>query len=88
MGVIPVRHGGDELIRARKLAGMTQLLIRGVFIAPAEIFGDRAGKEFVFLQHHGDGTAQSIQIIVAHVHAAKRQLAAGHVVQTRDELHE
>ena len=67
---------------------MTQLLVCGVFIAPAQVFGDRAGKEFVFLQHHGDGTAQSIQIIVAHVHAAKRQLAAGHVVQTRDELHE
>ena len=67
---------------------MAELLVRGVFIAPAEVLLDRAGKEFVFLQHHGDGTAQSIQIIVAHVHAAKRQLAAGHVVQTRDELHE
>ena len=67
---------------------MTELLVRGVFVAPAEIFGDRTRKQLVFLQHHGNGVAQRLQIIIAHVHAAERQPAAGDIVQTRDELHE
>ena len=67
---------------------MPEFLVRGILIAPAEVLLDRAGKQLVFLQHHGDGVAQSLQIIIAHVHAAERQLAAGDVVQTRDELHE
>lgn len=88
MGVITVRHGGDELIRTREHAGVTELLVRGVFVAPAEVFLDRSGKQLVFLQHHGNGVAQRLQIIIAHVHAAERQPAAGDIVQTRDELHE
>ena len=88
IGVIAVRHGGNEFIRTREHAGVTELLVRGVFVAPAEIFGDRTRKQLVFLQHHGNGVAQRLQIIIAHVHAAERQPAAGDIVQTRDELHE
>ena len=50
IGVIAVRHGGNEFIRTREHAGVTELLVRGVFVAPAEIFGDRTGKQLVFLQ--------------------------------------
>ena len=88
IGVIAVWHGGDELIRTREHAGVPEFLVRGILIAPTEVLLDRAGKQLVFLQHHGNGVAQRLQIIIAHVHAAERQLAAGDIVQARDELHE
>ena len=67
---------------------MPEFLVRGILIAPAEVLLDRAGKQLVFLQHHGDGVAQRLQIIVAHVHAAERQLSGSDIIQARDELHE
>lgn len=48
IGVIAVRHGGDELIRTREHAGVLEFLVRGILIAPAEVLLDRAGKQLVF----------------------------------------
>ena len=53
VGIVAVREGGDELIGTGQLTGVDQLLIRGVGIAPAQVFLDGAGEQGVLLQHHG-----------------------------------
>ena len=57
-GLIAVREAVDEFVRAGDGAGLAQLLLRGVGIAPAEILRDRAGEQRAVLQHHGNAVAQ------------------------------
>ena len=44
MRVIPVGKGADEIVRLGEPAGPHQFFIRGVLVAPQQIFPDRAGK--------------------------------------------
>ena len=87
MGVIAVGERADEVVRLREAAGLLKLRVRGVLIAPAEIFFDAAGKQLILLQHHAYGAAQRVEIVLAHVHAADLHAALRHVVEAGDELH-
>ncbi len=88
MGVVAVGEAADEFIRLCETAGLLDLLVRRVRIAPAEVLADRAGEELVLLQHHGDRAAQRLDVIVAHVDAADLHAALRRVVQAWDQLHE
>ena len=39
---------------------MADLLVGGIFIAPAQVILDGAGEQDVLLQHHGDVAAEGI----------------------------
>ena len=64
------------------------MLVRRVFVAPAEVIVNRAGEEHVVLQHDGNRVAQALHVVFAHVHAADAHLARRHVVQAGDEADE
>ena len=70
MRVVAVGHPVDELIRASLCADLFAFLQRGVFIAPAQVFQNRAGEQHVLLQHHSNLIAQGFHVVLAHVHAA------------------
>ena len=78
----------DEFRRLRDVACAAHGVVVAVRISVRDVAGDRSLEQERLLRHVADLVAQGLQVVVAHVHAAKRQLAAGHVVQTRDELHE
>ncbi len=65
--VIRIREGLNEFIRMRQLTGMTDFLIRGIFLAPAQIVPDGSREQHVFLQHHGDLPAQRFQIVLTDI---------------------
>ena len=88
VGVVAVRELGDKVVGLGQLAYMYKLLIRGVLVAPAEVFLDSAGKQLVLLQHDGHLAAQRFNIVLAHVAASDLHAALGHVVEPRDEVHE
>ena len=67
---------------------LADFLVGGVRVAPAQVFGNGAAKQYVFLQHHGHLVAQGVQVVVAHVHAAHAHGALGGVVQAGDEVNE
>ena len=52
IGFVTLRHGIDKFIRTGKTAGFLYFLIGGFFIAPAQVFRNGAGKQFVFLKYH------------------------------------
>ena len=86
--IIAVREGHDEIVRLRRACGVLDLLVRGVGVAPFQIIFYRAGEKHVLLQHHRDRVAESVQLVVSHVHAAHFDGAAPDVVKTGDELHQ
>ena len=88
MCLISLGEGFNKIICLRQFAGFNQLLVRGVFVAPAQVLGDGAGEEQVFLQHHGHGVSERVGVVLAHVHAADLHAALGHVVEPRNELDE
>ena len=67
---------------------MYQLFVRGVGIAPAEIFFDGAGKQHVLLQHHSHRVPQRFHVVLPHIHAAHLHAAFRCVVKAGDELHQ
>ena len=52
IGVVAVGEGADKFVRLSELTDPDQLLVGGVRPAPAKVFLDGAGKQYVFLQHH------------------------------------
>ena len=48
LGFVAVGERGDEIVRLRRARGMFDLRVRGVGIAPLEIFLYRAGEKHVF----------------------------------------
>lgn len=78
----------NEVIGLCELTGMADLLVGGVFIAPAQVVLDGAGEQDVLLQHHGDIAAEGIQVVFADVDAADLDSAEVNIVQARDELYE
>ena len=79
-GVVALGEAVDKLVGAGQVRGLADLLVGGVRIAPAQVLGDRAAKQHVFLQHHGDLVAQRVQVVIAHVHAAYAHGALGGVI--------
>ena len=71
-----------------QLAGVDQLLVRGIGIAPAQILPDGAGEQRILLQHHGNLITQHIQIVVPDIHTAHLQAALRNVVQSGYELNQ
>ena len=71
---------------AGQFAGMDQLFIGGLGIAPAEVFLDGAGEQFVLLQDHGDIVAENFQIVISDIQTADLQSTFGHVIQTGNQL--
>ena len=86
-GLVTVRQLVDKLVRAGELAGAHQLCIVGLGVTPAQVLGDGAAKELVFLQYHGHLAAQRIEVVVAHIDAAHAHGARGDVIETGDEVH-
>ncbi len=86
MGIIAVGEGADEFVGAGELAGVDELLIGGVGVAPAEVLLDGAGEEDVLLQHHGHRVPEGADVVVPNVHAAHLHAALGDVVEPGDEL--
>ena len=70
------------------MCGLADFLVGGVRVAPAQVLGDGAAKQHVFLQDHGYLVAQRVQVVVAHVHAADAHGALRDIVQTGDQVHE
>ena len=88
IGVIPVGEGADEFVRLREPARLDHLVVGGVFVAPAQVILDRAGKQHILLQHDADRAAQRLKVVFAHISAADLDAALAHIVKARDELHE
>lgn len=51
------------------LCSLFHLFIRCLFIAPAKIFHNTAGKQRIFLKHHRNAVTQMIQRILFYIHA-------------------
>ena len=66
---------------------MTALFLRRVFIAPAEIFKNRTGEQYIFLKHHGHLITKSLDIIITHIHTADLDRTVQYIIQTRDQLY-
>ena len=81
-------EGFDEFVGAGQLAGVDQLLVGGVGIAPAEVFLDGAGEQHILLQHHGHIIPEHLQVILPHIDAAHLQHALGNIVKAGDQLHQ
>ena len=75
-------------MRLRKFTRGGYFFICCVRVAPKEVFLYRPGKEEVFLQYHRDPFSQHTEVIVSHVNTADADLAARHVIETRDQLNE
>ena len=88
MGVVAVGEALDELVGAGQTAGVNQLLVGGVGVAPAEVFLDGAGEQLVLLQHHGHVVPEHLKIVVPDVDAAHFQGALADVVQAGDQLYQ
>ena len=88
MGIVAVREAGDEFIGAGQLAGVNQFLVRGVGIAPAQIFLDGAGEERVLLQNHSHVVPEYLQIVILYIYAADPDASLGRIVQSGDQLHQ
>ena len=67
---------------------MTNLLVIRILVSPADILGDRSGKEHILLKDHRDGIAEHFKIIVPDIGAADLHTSFAHVIETRDQLHE
>ena len=70
------------------MCSLADLLVGGVWVAPAQVLGDGAAKQHVFLQDHGYLVAQRVQVVVAHVHAADAHGALRDIVQAGDQVYE
>src|SRR5699024_7044677 len=65
VGLVLVGEALDKFIGAGLAAGVLQLFVGGVLIAPAQVFGNGAAEQLVLLQHHGHAVAQHFQVILA-----------------------
>ena len=72
----PSGNSLDKSIRLCQTAYALELLVRGVLVAPAQVFLDRAGEQHVLLEHHGNLIAQRLDVVIAHIHAADLDRAA------------
>ena len=86
VGIQAVRHAVQELIGVSGTAGVPELLLGSVRVAPFQVIPDGAGKQQVLLQHNAYGVAQGGQVVVAHVAAADLDGALGGIVKTGDKL--
>ena len=78
----------NEIVRAGKTADTLALLLRGLRVAPAEVFQDRAGEQHVFLQHDRDLVTQRRQVIFTHIVPADANTALRYIVQAGDQVDE
>ena len=80
MGIVTVGKTGNKVMGAGQPAGVLQLLIGGIRIAPAQVVFDRTGEQHVFLQHHGYLVPEGLDIVIPDIHAADFDCAIGGVV--------
>ncbi len=88
IGIIFLGKFFDKIIRLCKLAGTDQLFVRSLLISPAEVFLDRSGKKYIFLQHHRNFIPQSLDIIVSNINTANGNTASGYIVESGYQLHQ
>ena len=62
--------------------------VGSIFIAPAQVVFDGARKQLVFLQYHGNGVAQRVEVVLPHIHAADGKRTARYIIKARDQLYE
>ena len=70
------------------LTGVYYLLLCGVFVTPAEVINNCAREKYIFLKHHTYGFTKLKKLVFFYVFAADENLAAGHVVKSRNKAYE
>ena len=60
--------------------------IGGIRISPAQVFGNGAGEEDVFLEDHGHCVAQRFNIIILHIDAPDLYGTQGGIIESGNEL--
>ncbi len=86
VGVVAVRQGGDEVVRADRLRGVLDLLAGGVRAADRDVLRDRSGEQERLLRHHHHAPAQLGGVQVAQVRAVQQDPALGRVVEPGQQL--
>ena len=86
IGVQAVGHPVQELVGVGSPAGLPQLFIGGIGIAPFQIVPDGAGEEQVLLEHDAHGVPQGGQVVIPHIPAAHLHGAGGGVIEAGDQL--
>ncbi len=69
-------------------AAWRSLVVGDLFVAQADIFGQRAGKEERILQNDGEVLAQRGQVLLAQVDAIHQNLPRGHIVEAHHQAGE
>ena len=88
IGVIALRKPLDKLIRTGNPADPLALLLRSIFIAPAQILQNGSGEQDVLLQDNRHLVPQGFHVIIPHIHTADLDASSGHIIQTADQIHE
>ena len=87
-GIIFIRELLNKAVGLRQLTDSLDFLVAGVLITPADIFIDTSCKQDIFLKHHGHLVTQCFQVVFSYVDTADFHTSSGHVIQTRDQLHQ
>jgi len=88
VGLVLIGEALDKLIGTGLLAGLLNLGIGCLGVAPAQVFCNRAAEQLILLQHHGHIVAQGVQIIAADIYTADDDAALGRIVQAGQQLHQ
>ena len=78
----------DEFVHAGNAAGLPDFLVRGRFLAPAQVILYRAGKQSVFLEHHGDRIPQSLKGVFPDRAAVYIYRAIRDIIESGNQLHQ
>ena len=85
-GLIFFREPFDEVRCTGRLRSLTDLVIGGIFIPPAQVFCNGSGEQRILLKNHTDLAAQFLQRVLSHVDAVDLYRAGRHVVQSGNQL--
>ena len=85
---ISIRKLLDKFIRAGKAADTDTFLQGSLFIAPAQIFQNRAGEQYVLLQYDRNFIPQRVEVILPYVPAADLYASFRYVIEPADQVHE
>ena len=86
--IVPLGLGQHKVMGLRRLTSRHNLLVRGVFLTPADILLNGATKKHVLLQHHANHLPQSGQVVLTHIHPVNEHLPLGGVIQPGDQVHQ
>ena len=82
-----VRELLNKIVGSSQRSRAANLLIGCIRVSPAQIFRDCPREKRIFLQHHGNAVAQSVQIVFAHIMPADIHMPGIYVVKPWNHLH-